>query len=218
MNRFTPHLIRWSGLVGLLAGVLYAAGAWLHPLGESVDAVLNPRWIPSHIVYWIAVLLLQFALIGLYAFQAEKAGKLGLVGFVLAFIGTSIVSSILIYVSAVAPLIASEAQPIFERAMTMPGYLQFLFVAGFGLGYVLFGLATVRAAVYPRWSGLLLIIGVTLFIVAEATPLAEGVAHALITVGDTLFGLGLAAMGYALWSKKGDLVRYGQSAVAGKTG
>ena len=84
----TANLIRWSGLTTLLAGVLYAAGALLHPVGEDLAAVNNPNWVPAHLVYWVSVLLLHLGLVGLYARQAKQTGWLGLVGFVLAFIGT----------------------------------------------------------------------------------------------------------------------------------
>ena len=34
----TTKLIRWSGLISILAGVLYALGALLHPVGEDLGA------------------------------------------------------------------------------------------------------------------------------------------------------------------------------------
>jgi hypothetical protein len=196
------NLIRWSGLISLLAGVLYAAGAVLHPVGEGLSAVMNPNWVPSHLVYWVAVLLLHLGLVGLYARQVEQTGPLGLVGFVLAFVGTALVGSILLYVATVLPLIAAEAQPIFERAATPPAFLQPVFVLGFGLDWILLGAATLRAGVLPRWSGLLLIVGVTLFVLSEVAPLAVTLRHLLVTVGDILFGLGLVWIGYALWSER----------------
>jgi hypothetical protein len=196
------NLIRWSGLISLLAGVLYAAGAVLHPVGEGLGAVMNPNWVPSHLVYWVAVLLLHLGLVGLYARQVEQTGPLGLVGFVLAFVGTALVGSILLYVATVLPLIAAEAQPTFERAATPPAFLQPVFVLGFGLGWILLGAATLRAGVLPRWSGLLLIVGVTLFVLPEVAPLAVTLRHLLVTAGDILFGLGLVWIGYALWSER----------------
>jgi hypothetical protein len=75
----TANLIRWSGLISLLAGVLYVVGALLHPVGEDLDAVLSPNWVPAHLVYWVSVLLLQLGLVGLYARQVKQTGWLGLV-------------------------------------------------------------------------------------------------------------------------------------------
>jgi hypothetical protein len=208
----TANLIRWSGLISLVAGVLYAVGALLHPVGESLAAVISPNWVPAHLVYWVSVLLLHLGLVGLYARQAEQTGRLGLVGFVLAFIGTALVGSILVFASTVLPLIAAEAQAIFDRAATPPDFLLPVFILGFGMGWILLGLATMRAGVLPRWAGLLLIIGVTLFMISEAAPFEAMLAHTLVTVGDIIFGLGLVWIGYALWSEQREPVKYGQSA------
>jgi hypothetical protein len=208
----TANLIRWSGLISLLAGVLYAVGALLHPVGESLAAVSSPNWVPAHLVYWVSVLLLHLGLVGLYARQAEQTGRLGLVGFVLAFIGTALVGSILVFASTILPLIAAEAQAIFDRAARPPDFLLPVFILGFGLGWILLGVATMRAGVLPRWSGLLLIIGVTLFMISEGAPFEATLAHTLVTAGDIIFGLGLVWIGYALWSEQREPEKYGQSA------
>jgi hypothetical protein len=208
----TANLIRWSGLISVLASVLYAVGALLHPVGESLAAINSPNWVPAHLVYWVSVLLMHLGLVGLYARQAGQTGRLGLVGFVLAFIGTALVGSILVFASTILPLIAAEAQAIFDRAARPPDFLLPVFILGFGLGWILVGVVTMRAGVLPRWSGLLLIIGVTLFMISEAAPLEATLAHTLVTVGDIIFGLGLVWIGYALWSEQREPVKYGQSA------
>jgi hypothetical protein len=38
------NLIRWSGLISLLAGVLYALAALLHPVGEDLT-VSASLWV-----------------------------------------------------------------------------------------------------------------------------------------------------------------------------
>jgi hypothetical protein len=195
-------LIRWSGLISLLAGVLYALAAFLHPVGEDLAAITSPKWVPAHLVYWVSVILMQLGLVGLYARQVEKAGWLGLAGFVLAFIGTGFVETILLMVSTIIPLIGAEAPTIFDQAMTPPAFLLPVFIGGFGLGYILFGVATMRAGVLPRWSGLLLIIGVSFFMISEAPLFDRMLSHVIATIGDVVFGLGLAWAGYALWSSR----------------
>src|SRR5215211_1436791 len=72
----SAKLIRWSGLISLSAGVLYALAAFLHPVGEDLAAVTSPKWVPAHLVYWVSVILMQLGLVGLYARQVEKAGWL----------------------------------------------------------------------------------------------------------------------------------------------
>jgi hypothetical protein len=188
-------------LTSIFAGALYALGAFLHPVGEDLAAVTSSNWVPAHVVYWISVILMQFGLVGLYARQAKETGLFGLASFVLAFIGTSIVASIMVITSTVIPLLATQTPAILTAAMRPPTLALFMFAMGFGLGYILFGLAIMRAGVLPRWSGLLLIVGILLFAVSEAQLFDPTLSHVMVTVGDVIFGLGLAWAGYALWSE-----------------
>jgi hypothetical protein len=193
--------IRWSGGIGVLAGVLYAVGALLHPVGEDLAAVLNPRWIPSHVVYWIAAILMTVGLGGIHARQARESGRLGLMSLILAMGGTVVVSGIFFLVSTAIPLIATQAPALFERAMTPPSWAMPAVIAGFALGYVMFGLATIRAGVLPRAAGVILVVGVILFVISETPLFGRATSHAMVTIGDVLFGLGFSWMGYAVWSE-----------------
>jgi hypothetical protein len=58
------------------------------------------------------------------------------------------------------------------------------------VGFVLYGIATLRARVLPRWYGLALIVALPV-----SLPLAG--------YGTALFGLILLALGYALWLRSG---------------
>jgi hypothetical protein len=61
---------------------------------------------------------------------------------------------------------------------------------GMLVGFVVYGFATLRARVLPRWYGLALIVSVPV-----SLPLA--------TYGTALFGVILVVLGYALWTRKG---------------
>jgi hypothetical protein len=64
------------------------------------------------------------------------------------------------------------------------------------LGGVLFGIATFRAGILPRWAGALLAIGTALAPVAALLPNASQPKIAIPV------GLALAWLGYALWSEQ----------------
>ncbi len=66
----------------------------------------------------------------------------------------------------------------------MPGTLGML------VGFVLYGLATLRAKVLPAWYGLALVVALPV-----SLPLAG--------YGTALFGLILLALGLALWVRRG---------------
>jgi len=212
----TANLIRWSGLSAILGGVLFPLAAIVHPNGEDLASVSLNAWVPAHLLGMVAVMLLHLGLVGLYARQVEQAGTLGLIGFSLAFAGGVIASTIQYVASTVVPLIAARAPALFDRAMTPPALAPPLFVLGFVLGHILFGVATMRARVLPRWSGLLVSLGMLVFFIGELgflgqqlpSPAVQQVfdlirrLHVIVLLGDAAFGLGFAWMGYAVWTEK----------------
>ena len=64
------------------------------------------------------------------------------------------------------------------------------------LGGLLFGIATFRAGVLPRWAAGLLAVAATL------TPLAALLPHHIQRFAAVPMGLALAWLGYALWSER----------------
>ena len=198
--------IRWSGLIAIAGGLLFPIAAILHPNGEDLTAVNMPNWVPAHLMGLASVMLLHLGLIGVYARQLDQAGWLGLVSFVLAFVGGAFASAVQYVTSTAIPLIAGQAPSLFNQAMTPPSFAPPLFVLGFVLGHILFGLATIRAGVLPRWSGLLVMVGMGLFFLGElsflgqeiTTPAAQQLfdgirkLHPVVILGDAAFGLGMA--------------------------
>ena len=219
----TTNLIRWSGLIAVLGGILFPLAAFIHPNGEDLAAVSMPNWVPAHLLGFVSVMLMHLSLIGLYARQAEQTGWPGLVGFLLAFVGSAFAIVIQYVTSTVIPLIAAQAPALFDQAMTPPSFAPPLFVFGFIFGYVLFGVATIRAGVLPRGSGVLVVVGILLFFLGEISFLGQGLSapalqqffalirklHGIVLLGDIAFGLGLAWMGYTIWKEKGEFISTG---------
>ena len=80
----TKHIIRWSGLATLVAGISFAVVGLLHPLNE-VAAITTARWTLVHLLAIAMSVFGFFGMVGLHARQAEQAGWLGLawLGFTL---------------------------------------------------------------------------------------------------------------------------------------
>src|SRR5713101_6516260 len=95
----TAKLIRWSGLLLILAGITLAVHYGTHPPGETAQYALYPLWVPSHWLGGIAYLLIPLGLVGLYGRQSEKAGLLGLVGFIVTFVGCTLAAGASIFLS-----------------------------------------------------------------------------------------------------------------------
>jgi hypothetical protein len=95
--------------------------------------------------------LLLGGMVGLYVRQSQAAGKLGLVGFVLAFFGTVLVEGDFYANTFVTPLVARAAPAFLDNPLS--GFLQVWLPFDFtllGLSWFMLAVATVRAHVYPR--------------------------------------------------------------------
>jgi hypothetical protein len=195
------RLIRWAGLASFFAGFLIALAEIIHPVGEYLGAVYSPLWSPAHGLWWLGVVLLQFGLFGLYVRHVDALGWLGLAGFVLAFFGTSLTAGILFIQTGAVPLIATSSPALANELLYGPVFWVLLNEACFGGGFILFAVATRRADVYPRWAGLLVIIGIALY-VPSWWPSDHVLSHVIALASNLVFGLGVAGMGYALWSEK----------------
>jgi hypothetical protein len=136
-----PRRTQLAGRAGICAGVLYFI--------QGVILLFEPRsggWL--YVVYSLfaaAVVLTFLALRGLHALQRGRDGRLGVTGFYISSIGLGFLA-----VTALVR-IASGREP-----------LDALFALGFLLaivGYLLFGVASLRAAMLPRWSAPLPLLG-----------------------------------------------------------
>jgi len=195
-------LYRLSGLV-LLVGALLAIignvlGTVLFP-GNDPHQYANALWLPVMLLSFIGPLLLLVALPAVAARQAPRAGWLGLVGFVLTFIGGFLFTSSSVTALLILPWLAQVA-PKLAAGNGPPAFFVYFLVASllFAVGGVLLGIATMRAGVLPRWAGLLVIFGAVLNLVGF--PLSGAISSIVGVVAFVLFGLGFAWIGYVLMS------------------
>lgn len=204
-------LFRLSGLALLLALPLQIVGSLLHPPTEELVDVLRSTYAPAHLILFLAWLLAVLGLPGFYARQAQRAGVLGLIGFVLTIAAAAYHLYLLLYEASATPLLAQDPA---TQALIGPGGRMAHGAGALGplsfallLGWTLFGLATVRAGVLPRWAGWFQVVAFPASIVGMAIfllfpgALAQFPSQAVQPVGlvyDLLF-LGYACGGFALW-------------------
>jgi uncharacterized membrane protein (DUF485 family) len=135
----------------------------------------------------VAMYALLIALTGLYAMQATAAGRLGLVGYLVAALGTLLVAGDWWYESFIAPLIAAQAPELLRTALS--GSILVGLAATFGsfaLGWVLFGIASYRAGVFPRGAAILMVVGGIAGILALVAPFQVPLALAVGWMGSWL--------------------------------
>lgn len=128
---------------------------------------------------------------GMYLRQANRAGMLGLIGFILFAAAGLILGIGLDVVNAfITPFLFTVA-----AGSSGPGFPTFIRVGEllYAIGTIAFAIATLRATVLPRWPAIL-------FIVSVAMNLIGIVAHILYLNGVaavTLY-IAIAWFGYAL--------------------
>jgi len=171
---FSSNLVRLGGLATITAGVLLLIldvwGLLLELLGaypeNFSEEALTISYTVQSALWLIGALLLLVAVVGLYARQSEAAGALGLTGFLAALIGTGLIVGMVWTNTFIPPALAVEAPAVLDAEPA--GSLAFGFMFSsivFGLSWALFGVAMLRARVYPRVAAILLIIGALIVIV-----------------------------------------------------
>ncbi len=184
----SPFTARQAGLASIVAAGLI--------LVSQVTQLLLPLTLPES--FWIAtqslrmglallaMFVLLLALTGLYARQVPAGGKLGLVGYLVAFLGTMLVAGNWWYEAFIGPALRERAP---ELLTTAPGGSILIGAAitsvTFAAGWVTFGLASVRAGVFPRRTAVLMTVA--------------GVAGVLTLISPFQIPLALAVGWMGLW-------------------
>ena len=171
-------LYRWSGIVLLVGSLLGVIGSILDTLlipgnSETAQQVLSTPFTIDASLFLAWALLLTMGLPGLYLRQATRAGALGFAGFVLLSLGLLLggVAFAIVQVT-IFPYLAQSAPKLLPSGGTGPttGFLLWILVPGLllAIGDILLGIATMRAHVFPRWAGILLIVAGVLLLLAFA--------------------------------------------------
>ncbi len=138
------------------------------------------------VLAYIAESAIPFFVLGLYATQRPRIGRLGLFG-ALAYC-----YSFVFFTSTVVYALAADLSNWKAVTHVFGGWF-ILHGAIMVIGGVAFGLASIKAEVLPRWTGILLIIGVVL--VAATAGMSNGVRTAAAALPDAAFvGMGLALL------------------------
>ncbi|WP_217595206.1 hypothetical protein [Cohnella sp. GbtcB17] len=203
----TPGLIRWSGVAAMLAGILFIVIQMIHP-ADVLSSVTTDAWATAHYLTILMSLLALAGITGIYARHVERAGWLGLAGYLLFSLEFALLMALTFIEAFILPLLATDAPTIVEGFLGLSSGagskvdLGALAVAGpvsavaYLLGGLLFGIATFRAGILSRGAAGLLAFGAVASLAAAVLP------HELGRLAAVPMGLGLAWLGYSLWSEK----------------
>lgn len=203
----TSTLMRLAGISAMLAGLSCIVIGMFHPVNIP-SSVTTATWVNVHIFATAMGFFGLFGMVGLYARQAEKSGWLGLAGFVIFSTWLALMMPFSFVEAFILPRLVTASPAFVEGFLGMftgiaseidLGVLPTLWnLSGpmFIFGPLLFGIATFRARLLPRWAGALLVLGAVLVPVGALVP-PEYQPRIMLPVG-----LALAWLGYALFSER----------------
>jgi hypothetical protein len=183
----SSHVVRWGGLAGVVAAVMWVLTAILIILASPQRISFS-----SFSDYLLQIVLLAayagtlVAVLGLHALHSGSGryGRLGAAGSLLTFIGYAVV-----FVVIVVSILAGGASLLPVRIAGATAVL---------IGSILLGAMVIRTRIIPWWCGVLLIVAFPLGDVSNAV--LEGSEGILLGI---LWGL----VGYALLSQSGTVAQ-----------
>lgn len=200
-------LFRLAGVALIIAGVSFAIVGVFHP-ANVIASVTTSAWVVVHIFALALSFFGFFGLTGLYVRQAERSGWLGLVGYLMLTLWLSIVMGFTFVEVFILPILAGSVPDFVNgfvglftgspTTMNLGALPPIWTVSGplYLLGGIVFGVATFRAGIFPRWAAVLLAAG------TAAGPAAILFPPDHVGVVAVPVGIALAWLGYALWSER----------------
>jgi hypothetical protein len=178
-------LTRWSGMAALLGGVLFVIALLVSlvlplffsdPSEPPSQGAISSFYILRAFLALSGESLLVLGLVGLYVRQSEATGIVGVISFLVTFFGL---------------VLTLASVPWSDLPLTF--------------GWALFGVATLKARIFPRPAAILLLIG------AVATGVGSALLGSALGSGWEYVGIGAAIvlnaaivwLGYNLFTGRG---------------
>ena len=186
-----------AGLLIILARVLQVALYGALPL--SIHAA-KPFFVPLvGIPGLLGTIFFLLGITGLYALQAREVGLLGLITYLLAFVGISLSIGANWTYAFGSPYLAFTNASILDTDFRDPVWG--IFGTGFiysyllsAVGYLAFSAVTIFAGAVPRWIGIVMLASMSL-----AGVLPFGTVGWTAILLNILMGIGPIVFGYHLW-------------------
>jgi hypothetical protein len=134
---------------------------WTFDQRLNLKTAQDSVFISAKLTYLAGFMVLIFALIAAYGWQAPEAGRFGVGAFSVAIVGTMLLAGDLWFESFAVPWLA--AGPGGQALTSDPSTLMALGALSsyllFALGWTLFGIASARARVFPLSISIALVVG-----------------------------------------------------------
>lgn len=203
MRRLLSFLLKWSGILCVPGGVLWA----LTPTGIYISNLAfhtpNVFWK----LFWPAPLLILLGLVGLQLRQSGRSGLLGKLGFFVAILGLVMViaGDIGLYWLGVDDIfiVAAPAYSAFRIGLLV-----------LAVGSILFGVTSPRDGALPTWGLLPFVVGSLCGLISFSRDLGSfgAVLWILFGVGWAWLGLSLVVEGFSSFLRTRRATRGGVAA------
>ena len=182
-----PPLTRHAGPIALVVGLflLIQQVAMASFLDRSAieSTMANPLFVPLAAAYFVAFCGLLVVLVTAYGREADEAGAFGVLAFLVALVGTMFLAGDLWFEAFAVPWLGDVA----PASLHVPGGTlvigAFIGYVLFAVGWVLFGLASIRAHVFPLPISIAIVLGGIIGFQAALPPFAIPLAVAICSLG-----------------------------------
>jgi hypothetical protein len=185
---------RYAGPIALAAGVFVAVvdvGRLLLWRDDPAAMLADPAYLVFNGLYFLAFPALLIALAAVHGRQAREAGGFGLVAFCAAILGTATMGGNMWFEGFAVPWLADVLPQVFtaEKTVTLQigALASYLF---FALGWVLYGLASFRARVFPVGISILVVLAGVAGYQAGLPPYGVPIGLAFAALGGWLIQAG----------------------------
>ena len=197
---------RWGGISIILGSIFLTVWAicWttLLPARERVQDItiilLNPNWLWISILAFPGTLLMIFGFTAVYARLYDKAGVLGLIGYVFIILAYIFQAAKITWEIFVYPIILSHGPSIalFRDKILMqhPQFILFRWLASITIfvGVILFCITLMRSREFPKSAGILILCGSLIYAVGPVINVYLAIA------GVVILSIGCFMLGYKM--------------------
>jgi len=180
----------------LIIGILFYV---LLPVEKIVSdyslLIKHPSWIALNSISMVAIIIGLFGFLGMYIKQIKESGVLMLSGMIIVMCALLMKASATSWEFIIWPAIMKNnpTSTLLTESLIYKdtGILSFygLFTLLFTVGYIFFGIASIKTKIFPKWTSVLLIIGGPAYAILLSFPPYGIVGLALYSIG--IFGFGL---------------------------
>lgn len=201
----TSTLIRGGGLAALVGSIISIAIeiALLAVIGNQTYSVaaLTTEWSVLYSLRLTATILLMLGLVAFFARQNQEMGTFGVAAFVIAAIGTMLVSGFAWALTFIFPAMAGAVPEFIDAVAAAPSVGVVLTLFMVTVGWLLFGIASLRAKVLPTAATWVVVVGSFLALVLNMMK---------APMSWLIFDVGVIWLGWWLWSERAEAKNYQQ--------